>query len=100
MCFSVDKSILNLMDEIKIGDIIQPTTPTRRKQYGKGIVVNTKQSQRFSTTAVFPLINGSFQYHDFKEEHLALTEVTDNERETIIEAGQSYNQMMLELKSI
>lgn len=88
------------MEEIKIGDIIEPITPARRKKLGRGIVVAVKQSQRLPVTAVFPTKNGLFVNYDFTEIHVSAVEVTEKQRKRIMKAEDSYRQLMGELNRV
>lgn len=86
------------MEDIKIGSIVEPTTPVRRETLGKGIVVAVKQSQRLPVTVVFPGDYGIFINYDFTENHLTGTTVDEGELKLIVDAAYNYRQLLGELR--
>lgn len=86
------------MIELKIGDIIQPTTLKRRKELGKGIIVADKQAQRYPIMVVFPKADEPFVIWDFTEGHLELVPYNDEERKEIVDAAYNFRSMQFDIK--
>jgi hypothetical protein len=85
------------MEEIKIGDIVQPYMRRGTNKYIPGLVVATKQAKMLPVTVVFPTENGPFTVRDFRENHLIVITCTPEERKEIVEAGYEYRQLQLAL---
>jgi len=88
------------MNETKIGDIIQPTTPARLKDLGQGIVVAVKLAQRQPVRVIFPSKNALFTVWDFSEDHVCEVKVNEEQRKEIRDAVYNYKRMSIDNRGI
>ncbi len=86
------------MNEIKIGDIVQPKTTYSRSRYGQGIVIAIKEITTTRYTIVFPASNESIIIRDFGYAGLLKVMVKPRLLNKIERAGATYMKMEDELK--
>lgn len=79
------------MSKIKIGDIVQPTTPKKHKRYGRGVVIG---NERF-ITAVFPSAERMFVIHDFRKDLVAAVDINEEQRKKIDNAEIQYRRLII-----
>lgn len=78
------------MDEIKIGDYVQPTSKLRQKQFGVGIVTRIYPKNKYSLLVVFPSAEGVFNWWQFTELGLIKVKVSIDKKRDIMEAQERW----------
>jgi hypothetical protein len=81
-----------------VGDIVEPVTPVKHMQLGKGIVVGTNDSLLKPIIVVFPPKGGKFMVHTFKVKNVELTTTTTEELKRIEDAEYIYIEMQMDIK--
>lgn len=88
------------MQDLKIGETVQPATPIRQKEYGTGIIIETNKSGRQSIRVLFKSEKLTFETHDFEESKLERVEVSKVMTLKLKALVIRYNDFIYEFKSV
>ena len=86
------------MEEIKIGDIIEPTTPMRAAEFGEGVVIGFDGSHKTPVSVVFSPKKNTMIFHQFKREHVILAEVSEERIKELEKVGAAYDELRRDMQ--
>ena len=88
------------MEDIKVGDIVQPKTAFMRNRYGIGIVVEYYPFEASPGIVVFHSKTMTFTARGFKEPALLRVKVLPQFKVKVQQAGKAYTSMKNEMKIV
>lgn len=86
------------MEDIIVGSIVRPSTPVKRKLFGKGMVIELPNNRSSKYTVIFPSNVDMFVLYEFKRDFLQIVTTTPKTIKQINKALKVYNVLNEELK--
>lgn len=84
------------MEQIKIGDIVEPVTSYQRRKFGIGIVLKV-QDKDFPITVIFLSRKHLFEVREYQYWSLDTKMVDQIKRKQLIDIAYTYRQMQQDL---
>lgn len=88
------------MEDIKINNIVQPTTPVRLRELGIGIVVQIDKRKQFPIVVAFSCKDQAFRIREFSETRLDLVTPTQEKAKELADIIEAYRDMQMAVSKV